>query len=473
MRRCLPILAVIFFFVLLLIHPARPCASQETLRLDEAIASALEYSDGARIARAKVDEAQAKIDEISSKKKMRILVAGTGGYNTNPIDEKIGKGAFDEAFADFIDHPEWGEAIEELMPIPSKDVSILQGDDWFYGLTLTAVQPLSQQGQINTGINVARAQTSLAEAEAASIEAEIRYGVEELYYGLLVADRKIVTAKTRIAAAGAQLRHVQNAVEVGEALPLAASGLSAELMKARADQVEAAAEHDRFRLALNDLVGRPAEQPTRVSQDLPPSPPPQTFETYLASAQEYNPELLSARRTESMATLGEQAADQAKTPDINAFASLVLQGGLPVIPRQFGLIGLTFAWSAVDFGEREAQLRQSKALHEQAQANASRICKKIEREIRTELANLRHADALVDLATQARTFRLEALQLAADLVEEGMELDTKELEAQAELAQAESDLLGAKVNRRLVLARLERLAGSAQAPTGAPSDQGQ
>lgn len=464
MRRCWRVVMVIAALGFPLLNSGGHCVAQELLSLDEAVALALEHSDGARIARAKISEAQAKIDEISSKKKPRILLAGTGGYNTNPIDERIERGAFDEAFADFIDHPDWGDAIEELMPIPSTDVPILQGDEWFYGLTLTAVQPLTQQGRINTGIDVARAQTSLAEAEGASIEAEIRYGVEELYYGLLVADRDIAAAAARVAAAEALLGHVQNAVDVGEALPLAVSGLSAKLMKARADGVEAAAEHDRFRLALNDLIGRPAEQPTRVVEDLSPPPPPHSFEQYLASAQENNPELLSARRTESMATLGEQAADQAKTPDVNAFASLVLQGGLPVIPRQFGLIGLTFAWSAVDFGEREAQVQQRMAQREQAQANARRIRKKIEREIHTELANLTHADALVELANEARKFRREEVRLTADLVAEGMELDTRELEARAELAQAESDLLGAEVNRRLVLARLERLAGSNLTP---------
>jgi len=464
MRRCRLFVNLIAALASLLLSPAGRCVAQETLSLNEAVALALENSDGARIARAKISEAQAKIDEFSSKKKPRILLAGTGGYNTNPIDERIEKGAFDDAFAEFIDHPEWGSVIEELMPIPSADVPILQGDHWFYGLTLTAVQPLSQLGRIDTGIDVARAETSLAEAEAASIEAEIRYGVEELYYGLLVADREHAAAAARAAAVEAQLGHVRDAVEVGEALPLAVSGLSAKLMKARADGVEAAAEHDRYRLALNDLVGRPAEQPTRVVEDLAPPPPPHSFDHYLTSARERNPELLSAQRTESMATLGERAAGQAKTPDVNAFASLVLQEGLPVIPRQFGLIGVTIAWSAVDFGEREAQIQQRMAQSEQAKANAERIRKKIEREIRTELANLSHADALVDLATQALGFRHEEVSLAADLVEEGMELDTRELEARAELAQAESDLLGAEVNRRLVLARLERLAGSSLAP---------
>ena len=60
---------------------------------------------------------------------------------------------------------------------------------------------------------------------------------------------------------------------------------------------------------------------------------------------------------------------------------------------------------------------------------------------------------------RAREFRARAAELAQQAVEQGLELRTKALGAEADLRQAESDCLGARVQRHLALLRLHLLTG--------------
>ena len=102
---------------------------------------------------------------------------------------------------------------------------------------------------------------------------------------------------------------------------------------------------------------------------------------------------------------------------------------------------------------------QRQDLQRQAEYNYQRVRNQVHGQIRREVRNLGYADELVDLAHQAVTFRTEMLRLTENAVDAGERTETDALEARAELARAQADLLKAELNRCLAVVRLRKISG--------------
>jgi len=438
-------------------------ASAEELDLDRVIAMAVAGSEGLEIFQHRVAEAEARTGEARSLRRPRLFLGGFGGYNTNPIDIRLKTGSLDAVTAGLLGEPAVAPFLDAVLPLPGLDIPLVHGDEWFGVGTLAVIQPLSQQAQIGTGIDVAAMDLAVARAELARTEAEVRYGAEELFYGLLIAERRLAAEAAAVRLAEAELRHATDAVEEREMRAVAVSGLAAELMKARADELKAGNEIGRLKLQLNDLTRRPLDADVALDSQLPPRPPIAAPEEVVRMAAERNPGVVAALCTTRKAALGVKAASQDRRPDVDAVGSYIVQDGLPVIQSSFGLLGVAVTWDVYDFGKSKAIKERRQAQQRQAVANAERLRTEVEMKIRMELKNLEDATALHELAGLVVEFRLERLSLARDLVAEQVALDIEELEAAEELAEAETDLLASELGVRLARTRLEHLSGLSSA----------
>ena len=448
-KRLIKIKNLLLLLVLCAGLSSAPAMGAETLTLDQAITLALTKNSGVEITKARIEEQEQKLKEMRSHYWPRLVALGTSARMTNPIDYQLGQGS--------ITPPMQNPPIP--IPIPPNDISIRGDETSFVNVTAMVVQPVTQLLKINSGVDIASTDVKIAGEELDKVRGDIRYAVEKVYYGILIAGRQKKEAELRIALEEARLSDAKNALESGVALPLEISGLKAALLDKKKELLDIENQEVNLTYMLNDLTGRPLETDTLLDDTLNVPDKAQTLAQYDESALAANHELAIADLTLKKANLAVDAAKKEFLPDMNLFALYNYGHDFNVVNNHIGAVGVSLSWTIFYFGQKNSVLGQRQALHHQAQRNYQRVKNEVQREIKKEVTNLRYSDQLVSLASQAVAFRKNALKLASDLDDTGLRLNTTKLEAEAELAKAEADLFAAQLSRRLVLVNLTKLTG--------------
>ena len=332
------------------------------------------------------------------------------------------------------------------------------------------VQPLTQIMKINSGVEIANTDVKIAGEELDKTRGDIRYAVEKVYYGILIASRQKREAEFRIKLEEARLSDANNALESGIVLPLVSSGLKAALLNKKKDLLDIDNRIDNLSYMLNDLTGRPLETGILLDDTLKAPEKEQSLVQYDNSALSGNHELAIADLMVTKSTLAVDAAKKEFLPDMNLFALYNYAHDFHVVNDHIGVVGVSLTWTIFDFGQKDSVLGQRNALHHQAQRNYQRVKNEVQRDIKQGYTNLKYSDQMIDLASQVVEFRKNALNIASDLDDTGLRLNTAKLEAAAELAKAEADLFAAELSRRLVLLNLSKLSGKNHNGVGAGLD---
>jgi outer membrane protein TolC len=115
------------------------------------------------------------------------------------------------------------------VPLPNEDKNIQIGNKNLYNLGVTAYQPISQQIKIKTGLEVNRMDVAITEKEKQKIALQISQGVEQLYYGTLIAQKQLEEAEAKLAVAKAKLGDVETAIAAGKTIDVNQAGLLANI----------------------------------------------------------------------------------------------------------------------------------------------------------------------------------------------------------------------------------------------------
>jgi len=445
-------MAVLCLHLTPFIHRAE---AQEVLSLLDARQLAMKHNNLVKLANSQIVEKQALVSKMKARLFPIMTVGGFGAYNTNPLDVRIKAGDFNYLLNEF---GGTSGPLGFLAPLPAEDITLVQSSSWPFVAYGTVIQPLSMLPRIQTGVTAAKIETEIAHSGLDSLEKTITSKVDQSFCGILLADAEIAATQAEINYTRSQLAHGRDGVELGEILPTEETGLEVELLDAEMKREKALAKRKQLTYDFNLLTGRPIEAEVALHPDLPPPPTRYTLEEYLQAARTNNPDLMKA---EAQVALAEQqiiSIDQGDIPEIYAFGSLIHQEGTPVVEETFGLIGLAASWDLYDFGKTDAERLvglQQKIQAKELEHNTARV---LEKNIASLFSQLTHADALIALATKNKHYRRLQLKLAQDQVEQHQELDTKELEARWELAEAEAELKGALIKRFLALEELGRLA---------------
>lgn len=414
--------------------------------LEGAINLALSQNRAIEITKMKMAETRYKLAEMRSHYLPRLSAGGTYGYNTNPAEISIKKG-------------EYTHLLPEMDPFPPEDITFTEGNDWFYKSNVTISQPLSQIFKIRSGVDIALADLDIARTKQRQIESEIRYAMEEIYYGILIASRRKREAECRVDLEKAKLYNAENAVDAGEALKLDVSGLKAELLEKEKTLLGINNRIDNLKLMLNNLMRLPLDTDIVLEERFSSQGKAGKLEGYLKAAPAGNPKLIEADQIYRKAGLGVTAAKREYIPDISLFARYNHEEGIPLTPNDYGIIGVNLDWCIFDFGQKSSVVKQRISLENQARKNSEREKNEIQAEIRKEYNRLKYAEKLLVLTSKTVEFRKDAFQLASELNEAGLRLNTKKIEARADLAKAKADLLAARLNYRLTISKLNKLSG--------------
>lgn len=426
-----------------------PAMGAEILTLDQAMALALRKNAGVEITRARIQEKKQKLKEMRSHYMPRLMALGTGGRMTNPLDYTVNAGS--------IAPPLQGP--QGPIPIPPYNIPLRAHETSFINVSAVVVQPLTQILKIDSGVDLAKTDVKIAGEELDKTRGDIKYAVEKVYYGILIAERQKKEAELRIKLEETRFSDKKNALESGVALPLEISALKAALLNKTQALLKIKNRIDNLSYMLNDLTGRPLDAAVLLDDTLGAPEKAQSLAQYDNSALSENHELALAALSIKKAELAVGAAKKEYLPDMNLFALYNYEHDSHVINDHIGVVGVTLSWTLFDFGQKDAVRGQRKALHHQAQKNYYRIKNQVRRDIKKEYTNLQYSEQMIDLARQAVAFRRDAFKIASDLDETGLRLNTAKIEAEAELAKAEAELFAATLSRRLVLVNLARLSG--------------
>lgn len=429
----------------------------EPLSLEQAQVFAREHSRAAQLSRLKVEEAGAGLDHARSQRYPIVSVFGTAAYMPDPFDISLKQGSLTGPFQSMATQLGFGSAAQQLGAFPAQDLLLAKGRKDIYVGGVTLLQPLSQQWRIGSGVEAAKAERESRRQEERQVSFQLRYGVEELFVGILVERRRSEALAVRVSGQKAKLLDAERAAGVGELLDDAVLGLRAELTQAETTLLRSRQQQTKLGLQLADLIGRSGEPVTDL-QDSLPQRSRRPLPDWLVSAQK-NPERLAATAVVGKAVAGERASRQGNIPDLGFFATGLAQDGIDYLPNRTAFVGLVLKWDIFDAGRTSSEVRRSSVQRRLAEANRDRVAEEVERQVRSVYLDLEHADELCGLAARAADYRRRAAQLARQSVDNGLSLASRALQAEADLAEAESDLYAAGMQRHLSLLRLHWLAG--------------
>ncbi len=410
--------------LLLLLLAAAPALHAETWTLDRAVATALEHSPDARAARARVDAAQAMVDQSRSAWLPQLAISSRYTATNSPM----------MAFGSILNQRAFSPSIDFNHPGRIDDLNA----------TGTLAYNLYSGGRASAGRDAAR-----AGAEAADLD--LRGARQQLAAEVIKAAVDLRTAREAVTAVESGVRAYEAAVQVARARfeagqMLKADLLSLEVQLAQTRESLSAARHGaalaarafRFVLGLDrsdETIELPDNDPTLARLSAPES-----------DDVTGRPELRALHARQRAAQAMVTVARGGRRPTVNAFGSYQYDKGWELGRDATGwLAGVSVDLAVFDGGQTAGRIRQSRA--ELAQVSEMLRKATLGAELEVEQARLAHTDAI------------ERLSVASGAVEQAAEsaaLTRARFEKQAVLT---ADVIGAE--SRLVEARLRRTIAAA------------
>jgi outer membrane protein TolC len=306
----------------------------------------------------------------------------------------------------------------------------------------TAMQPLTPLFKLHQVLKIARADERIARAKGGMPAAELASNVEESYFGLLIAQRrmKVATAnankvenKWRLASATAVLaglaEHETEWVEANKALVLASSKVKEATV------------------ALNALLGWPLQ--TELELAIPAAFCENvSAEETVGQAMQNNPEVIEAEQTVVKARAASKLSKLDYVPDVAVVGGYAYQSIMPALPNDFSYVGLMGNYTLFDFGKREHAVKERNAQVAMAETGLMLTKAKV-------AASVTKAYFELDRSRQLSKFA-QRMNSASDVIDARYEPE----EAEAASARIEAEMLQADLDHRLAFSRLQQLIGS-------------
>ena len=128
-------------------------------------------------------------------------------------------------------------------------------------------------------------------------------------------------------------------------------------------------------------------------------------------------------------------------------------------PDNYLITGLNLKWTILASGQRSSLIKQRNALFNEASENYNYKVKQLKTEVHKAYLNLVYAKKLIQTAEKALEARTEQVILTKNSLEEGEVLQSIMIEAKADFAKAEADLLASNLNYLIQFAKLKKLIG--------------
>lgn len=440
----------LLLFAGILLGPMHLTAQSSSYSLKELIEAARKNSPLVIIKQYQVQEKISKIQEDKIKKYPSAVIDGIYQYSFNQPELTIPAGSLGAI--------DTGSGMNQLLPSQASKFPMGQKDTYNIGLNL--YQPLTQLIKINTGLNIEKIDLKLGQAEKRKTVLELELQIEKLYYGALIVQKQTCASKAKLELAKSKLYDAQGALETGRALQVNLSGLQTVIAGEEQNILK-------FEFQLQDYLSELSRLTSLSVIKLDPGEEVLT-NTKVLSANDYknlagsNPDMEIAKLQKEKAVLGVKSSKENILPDFGIIAGYYIQQGSPLLPKSSPFAGLSLKWNLQDLfsnaelqNQRQFQLKQAEHTIAYTQEQLNSAVDQSQRKAELSQRLIASAEKLAD-------FRRDALKEQKDRQDAGLGIRSLLLEAEALLAEAETDLYAAKLSNAIAVSELRNLTGQAE-----------
>jgi outer membrane protein TolC len=349
------------------------------------------------------------------------------------------------------------------LSIPGRPIPDLIGplDDWNGGVA--SRYTLFDFGERRAALDAARARHAGAQADAATMQADVRFAVQSAFYTLAAAQDLQSVAEKNLARTEAHQRLVRERRQAGAVPQADVLRMDAEVANAHLQLIDA---QSRVRIAagrLNTAMGRAAETPVAIAAAVSATPPPgrRELDAAVAHALAQRPEIASgAKRTEA-ARAAVTAAQAARAPKVRADAAFGWRDTAFLPDTREWQAGVSVDLPIFDAGSRAHRVARTKAELAREEAAFEQRRLQIRDEVWAAAAELERAWAAIAANEASVRASEESLRSVQERYQFGGAVITDLLDTQTALARAEASLAGARWSYLVARAAFDRALGGA------------
>ena len=315
-----------------------------------------------------------------------------------------------------------------ILPISPIAVNVVNQD---LGLTtVTALQPITALLKVQQAVKAADADQQIARSQVEEAERAIASGVEQLYCGLLAADKILAAARAAEAAGAAAAQQMA----AGRLLSIEARIVAVE--GKQAIQAVSSQQAD-LQEQLNGLLDLPLCTGLELV-DLPPLCPTITCaDQAISLALANNPAILQADWTAAKAEAGVKVAQVDWLPDVALLGGYVNNDGINVIQHDVSYVALTANMPIFEGFKRIHAVRQAESVVAMARMKAFQTRDEVRLKARKTYREFCEAMEAAQTAREMVLVRTDAQKKAAT-PDDAIKAASEFMKAQAAVVQAEA-----------------------------------
>jgi outer membrane protein len=320
------------------------------------------------------------------------------------------------------------------------------------GLSVRA--PLFDQRQSRARIDVAKLGQQQADQQTLLVAQQIRFDVLKSYYGVLLAQSRLVVAAEAIEIGSADLKRIRDRFETGFVVRSDLLAAEVQVSEFHQQQIQAMGDLAIARAALNTALGLPANSPHALSDKLSERLfSVETPDELDRQALQNRPEYARAMLAVQMNARQVRGARDEVLPRVDAFSSVGLSGRSPVTGSSDYTVGASVTVNVFDLG-RKARLNEARAAEAIAQAKQEQLANQISFEVVQAYQQFVSARERLLVVRQTTEQANEVLRIVQDRYREGLTTITEVLRAELALVRARTDVLTARHDHYLAYANI-------------------
>jgi outer membrane protein len=344
-----------------------------------------------------------------------------------------------------IQRPVAGSMVQVPVPLLAQNQTIV---------AVTFVQPITPLFQVYQLVKIARADERIAMAKAgvpvagngsAARTNASSTQIEETYFKLLIARRKLTSAELKLRSTEPSPLYASTSIE-----PARTPSQEPELVEAKKELMTTGVEVKELTASLNGVMGWPVDTALEL---VPPDPLIENIslqEIADKSASANHPELIEAQQTVVKARAAATLSKLAYMPTVAAVAGFMYQNAIPLLPNTFGYGGVMISYNLFDSGKRERAVKEATAQSEMAELGVELTKAKLAANVKASYFELQRSRQLGEMAQQMGSSVTRLMKVSST---------AESIEVKAARTKVETEMFEADLAHRQAFARLKSLLG--------------
>jgi outer membrane protein len=314
---------------------------------------------------------------------------------------------------------------------------------------LTVTQPITPVFTVYQAVKIARADERIAIAKAGAPAARNarRAELEETYFKLLIAQRRLISAQLKLRNSESRTLYASNSIE-----PPRDPGPELEMAETKKALGAVAAEVKKLTASLNLAMGWPED--TELELAIPePLAENISLEEVADKSAAANLDIIEAQETVVKARAAHAISKLEYVPTIAALSGYLFQNVIPAVPSNFGYGGAIASYTLFDFGKREHAVKEAHAQAEMAELGLQLTKAKVAADVKKSYYELEQSRQLSRMAEKMGSSMAVLMNVSSA---------AESLDVRAARAEVETQMLEADLAHRQAFARLNGLMGACQ-----------